>query len=46
LETTSTRFIKTHSLAEELFRADTQTDERKEEHNDANNLFSQVFVRF
>jgi hypothetical protein len=46
LETTSTSFIKTHSLAEELFRADTQTDERTDKHNDANNLFSQAFVIF
>jgi len=46
LETTSTSFIKTHSLAEELFHIDTQTDERTDEHNEANNLFSQAFVRF
>jgi len=46
LETTITCFIKTYSLAEELFHADAQTDERTDEHNDANNLFSQAFVRF
>jgi hypothetical protein len=41
-----TSFIKTPSLAEELFHVDTQTDERTDKRNDANNLFSQVFVRF
>jgi len=38
--------MKMHSLAEELFHADTQTDERTDEHNDVNNLFSQAIFRF
>jgi len=41
-----TNFIKTHSVAEELFHVDTQTDERKDDHNDVNNLFSKALVRF
>jgi hypothetical protein len=45
-ETTITSFIKRHSLAEELFHADTQMDEGTDEHNDANNLLSQAFVGF
>jgi hypothetical protein len=46
LETTITSFIKTYSLAEELFHADAQTDERTDEHNDAKILFPQAFFRF
>jgi len=41
-----TYFIKTRSLAEELFHSDTQTDERTDEHKNANNFFSQAFLRF
>jgi len=39
-------FIKTHPVAAELFHADTQTDGRRDKHDDVNSPFSQLFITF
>ena len=38
-KTNSKEFNKTSPLEEELFHADTQTDEKTDKHNDASSLF-------
>jgi hypothetical protein len=38
-------FIKTHTVAEELFLADEQTEEEMVRHVDVKSLYSKFFVR-
>ena len=45
LKTTSSKFIKTRTVAERFFHADKQNEERTDMHDDAESPFSQLFVR-